>query len=60
MGRRSLVAICDIAAGMVITRDMIDVKRPGYGIHPRMIDVVMGRVAKINIEKDDILTWEMV
>jgi N-acetylneuraminate synthase len=60
LGRRSLVAICDIAEGMVITREMIDVKRPGYGIHPRMIDVVTGRAAKINIEKDDVLTWEMV
>jgi len=60
LGRRSLVATCDISKGTVITREMIDVKRPGYGIHPKMIDVVIGRMAKVDVEEDDILTWEMV
>ncbi len=60
LGRRSLIATCGISKGTVITRRMIDVKRPGYGIHPKMTDVVIGRVAKVNIEKDDVLTWEMI
>ncbi|MBI4833596.1 MAG: N-acetylneuraminate synthase [Planctomycetes bacterium] len=60
IGRRSLVAACNIPKGTKITMGMIDVKRPGYGIPTKMMDIVVGRVAKKNIEQDDILTWEMV
>lgn len=60
LGRRSLVAACNIPKGTEITKEMIEVKRPGYGIHPKMIDVVVGRKAKKDIEKDDILTWNMI
>lgn len=60
LGRRGLVAACNIPKGTVIIREMLEVKRPGYGIHPKMIDIVVGRTAKINIEEDDILTWEMI
>lgn len=60
LGRRSLIATRYISRGTIITKEMIDVKRPGYGIHPKMMSVVTGRVAKVAIEKDDILTWEMV
>jgi len=60
LGRRSLVAACDIAKGTKITKSMIEVKRPGFGIPTKQMELVVGRVAKINIEQDDILTWEMV
>lgn len=60
LGRRSLVAACNIPKGTVIAKDMLDVKRPGYGIHPKLIDVIAGRVASRDISEDDILTWEMV
>ncbi len=60
LGRRSLIATCDISKETVITKEMIDVKRPGYGIHPKMMDVVIGRVTKVNIDKDDVLIWEMI
>lgn len=59
IGRRSLVAACNIPKGTIITKDMIDVKRPGYGIPTKMIDVVIGKMAKVDIEEDDIITWEM-
>lgn len=60
LGRRSLVAACNIPKGTTITREMIEVKRPGYGIPTKMLDVVVGRKAQVDIEEDDILTWEMV
>jgi sialic acid synthase SpsE len=60
LGRRSLVAACNITKGTKITREMIEVKRPGFGIPTRMMEQVVGRVAKRNIEEDDILLWEMV
>jgi len=59
LGRRSLIAACDIPKGTTLTETMIAVKRPGYGIATEMMDVLVGRMAKVDIEEDDILTWEM-
>ena len=58
--RRSVVAACDIAAGTLISEEMLCVKRPGFGIAPKHLDVVVGRVAQRDIEFDDILTWDML
>lgn len=58
--RRSLVANGDIKAGESIDRDKIRVKRPGTGIAPSMLDIVVGRTARTDINSDDILTWEMI
>ncbi|MFC1673129.1 N-acetylneuraminate synthase family protein [Pseudomonadota bacterium] len=44
--RRSIVASVDIAAGTVITGDMLHLKRPGTGLHPRELDTVIGKRAK--------------
>lgn len=60
IGRRSLVAACKIAKGRKITREMIEVKRPGYGIPTKDMDLAVGRQAKRNIDEDEILTWEMI
>jgi N,N'-diacetyllegionaminate synthase len=58
--RRSLVAARDIARGTPIERSMIAIKRPGFGIRPKFVDLVVGRVAKVDIEEDTVLTWEML
>lgn len=60
LGRRSLVAARDIPAGTAITADMLVAKRPGYGIAPKHLQLVVGRHAAIDIESDDVVTWEMV
>lgn len=58
LARRSLIAARDIPAGTRITRDHLTVKRPGYGIAPKDIDRVVGRIARVDIEIDDVITWE--
>ena len=58
--RRSIIAKCNIPAGVVITRDMLVVKRPGYGIAPKFMDVVVGRPARVDIEEDEWIKWEMI
>ena len=58
--RRSIVAAVEIAAGATITREMLTVKRPGYGIKPRELESVIGRVAARAIEDDEVITWDMV
>jgi sialic acid synthase SpsE len=58
--RRSVVAACAIPLGTRITREMLTIKRPGHGIAPKLIEALVGRVAAVDIEDDDVLTWEML
>ena len=58
--RRSIVAAMDISEGTVITESMLTFKRPGQGISPSEIAKVIGKNAKQQIEKDYVLTWEML
>lgn len=60
LARRSVVAAVSIPKGTIITRGMLTVKRPGWGIRPKHIELVVGREAKTDIEDDEVLTWEMV
>jgi sialic acid synthase SpsE len=39
---------------------MVVAKRPGFGIRPKFVDLVVGRVARVDIEEDAVLTWEML
>lgn len=58
--RRSVVAATAIPLGTLIEREMLTVKRPGFGIAPKHLDLVVGRRALVDIEYDDIVTWDMV
>jgi N,N'-diacetyllegionaminate synthase len=60
LGRRSLIITRDLPAGTVLERDMLTTKRPGYGVPPKQLALVLGRPLKIDVEEDEILTWEMV
>lgn len=59
LARRSIVAATAIAAGTVITAEHLTVKRPGFGIAPKHLELLVGRTASVDIEFDDILLWEM-
>jgi sialic acid synthase SpsE len=58
--RRSLVAACAIPRGARIEARMVTIKRPGFGIKPKHLPRVIGRVASQDIEEDEILTWELL
>lgn len=60
VGRRSLVSTRAIKKGEVISEPDITIKRPGTGIAPCFIDIVVGRVAKEDIDADHVLSWKMV
>lgn len=60
LSRRSIIAKVDIRKGGRLTENMLITKRPGYGIQSKFLDIIIGREAKSNIQKDDIITWEMV
>lgn len=58
--RRSLVLTRDMKSGEVITEKDIMAKRPGTGISPKYMDVIIGRQISVNASEDTILTWEMI
>lgn len=58
--RKSLYINQDIKKGDVITRDKIAIKGPGVGLHPRYLDVVIGRCARQSLEADYPITWDVV
>ncbi len=60
LGRRSVVVVGDHPAGTPLTREMLTVKRPGFGIKPREIERLVGRPLRVDVEHDEVLTWEMV
>jgi sialic acid synthase SpsE len=60
LARRSLIVTRDLPAGTVLEADMLTVKRPGFGVPPKHLDLVLGRALRADVEADDILTWEML
>lgn len=55
IARKSIVAKIDIKKGEMFSEENITVKRPATGINPMRWDVVLGKVAKKNFYKDDLI-----
>jgi N,N'-diacetyllegionaminate synthase len=53
--RRSIIAASSIKAGEAFTKDNLTIKRPGNGIAPKYLDLVIGRSAKRDFQKDELL-----
>ncbi|WP_063669839.1 N-acetylneuraminate synthase family protein [Aliivibrio fischeri] len=58
--RRSLVLTRDIKEGEVITERDLMSKRPGTGISPESIDIVVGRAVRRDLDEDTVLDWGMI
>jgi len=58
--RPSLMAKMNIPKGTRLTEDMLIVKRPGYGIKPKFLDIIIGRETKRDIEKGEGITWDLI
>jgi N-acetylneuraminate synthase len=54
----SVVALCDIAAGTVLTPEMLGVKRPGRGVPAKHLEEFYGSVVKRSMTKNHILQWD--
>lgn len=60
VARRSIVAKINIPRRTVITREMLAVKRPGTGLAPKYINEIVGKRAKVDIRRDEIITFDKV
>lgn len=56
--RRSILAARDLKAGTVLTEEMLCLKRPGTGIAPEFVPIILGRKIKKDKEKEETITWE--
>jgi sialic acid synthase SpsE len=56
--RKSLVATRDLAVGVRITRDMIEIKRPLAGIEPGDLSKILGRTLSRPVVEDMSITWD--
>ncbi|MGH7412236.1 MAG: pseudaminic acid synthase, partial [Candidatus Methylomirabilis sp.] len=58
--RRSLYIISDLRAGDTLTRENVRAIRPGHGLAPKFLDLVLGRRIRRNAKKGTPLQWEMI
>lgn len=58
--RRSLFVVQDIKAGEKLTTENVRSIRPGYGLPPKYLPMVLGRVAKCDMAMGTPLQWELI
>ncbi len=58
--RRSIYICEDMKKGDKFTRQNVRSIRPGYGLHPRYLDKILGRKSTIGLKKGSPLSWEMI
>ena len=58
LARRSIVASRSIPAGVTVTEDMLDYRRPGTGISPFDVWKVVGARARTDIEAGAAIRWD--
>ena len=58
--RRSLYVVSDIAEGELISKENVKSIRPGFGLPPKSWFEVVGKKAKINLQRGTALSWDMI
>ncbi|MFC1748533.1 pseudaminic acid synthase [Pseudomonadota bacterium] len=59
-GRRSVYIAKNTVAGEVLTRENLRVVRPGYGLHPRHYEMLLGTELIRDVTKGERASWDMV
>ena len=58
--RRSLYVVENIKAGAVLTRANVRAIRPGLGLPPKYLEVVLGRTATQDVKRGTSLRWDLI
>ena len=58
--RRSLYIVQNMKAGEVLTKDNVQAIRPGLGLPPKYLDIILGRVVKKNVVRGTAITFELL
>ena len=57
---RSLFAVKEIKKGEILSDENVRSIRPGFGLHPKFLNEVIGKKAKGDIKKGTPLKWELI
>jgi len=55
-----IIAEVGIAKGSIIDNSMIVIRRPGHGIQPKDIQVLLGSKVTKDIKAEDVIKWEYI
>jgi pseudaminic acid synthase len=58
--RRSLFVVNDVKTGELFTQHNVRSIRPGYGLHTRHLEEILGRAASRDVQRGTPLAWDMV
>ncbi|MBU2562629.1 MAG: N-acetylneuraminate synthase [Nanoarchaeota archaeon] len=58
--RKSIIAAKEIKKDSLIEKEALTFKRPGTGILPKDVEIVIGKKAKRDIKIDEIIKWEYI
>lgn len=58
--RRSLYVVKELKAGDVLTRENVRSIRPGHGLPPGMIDVILGKKVSRDVARGTALSWDLL
>ena len=57
---RSLFIVEDVLCGDTLTEDNVRSIRPGYGMHPKYLNEILGKTATMDLKKGTPLKWEFI
>ncbi len=60
VARKSIVALRKIKRGEKIKRELVTAKRPSGGIDPIDLEKLLNKRAKVDIDSDTIIRWDMI
>lgn len=58
--RKSIFASKDIKAGEIISEQNVKVVRPAHGLEPKFYEALIGRKARVAIEKGTPIAWNLI
>lgn len=58
--RRSIYVVRDVKAGEKLTREHIRAIRPGFGLAPKFIEMLLGKVAATDVRKGTPMSWDLI
>jgi pseudaminic acid synthase len=57
---RSLYVSKDVKKGDIITKENVRSVRPGYGMHPKHLESILGKTFTKDVENGEPLNWEYI
>jgi N-acetylneuraminate synthase len=58
--RRSLYVCTDLAAGDVLTRENLRAIRPGHGLPPKFLEILLGKRVRLAIKRGTPMHWDLL